>query len=323
MAKEKYPTTTEHNVVCLWHANCMDGLIAAALTHRFFKGAVECVAVRYNEAPPVELMKGKHVYLVDFTYPVEVLEDHIAEMKSLTIIDHHQDATAPWIGTFQLKKFNNLNVYFNNERAGGMLTWDFFFGGLDFDYAAPCKAPMLVQYAQDYDLWTKKMPNTDEIQNGLRYRFPPHQAALAELADFLFNATSHDIEALRDIGTVIQNQERIMAESLIRRTLQFTSFLDYENIPVVQMPAELANQAGEMIYTRYPDAPFVVLFEDNYKYKSRKYSFRSRREGGANVSYIASRLGGKGHYNSSGATVDLELNFDPQEIFPAVALNVA
>jgi len=309
MSKEKYPTSTPHNVVCLWHANCMDGLIAAALTYRFFQGNVECVAARYNEPPPLELMKGKHVYLVDFTYPVEVLQDHIDSFASLTILDHHKDAVAPWIDPTIQSEFKNLMVFFDNAKSGAMLTWDFFFGN-GSQTVQETRAPILIRYAQEYDLWTKGLPLTDEVQSAMRFYYPPHEANLGAFADFLMLATDRTVDDLQRTGSIIQQQERVMAESMIRRGLHFTKFLDYESIPVCYMPAELVNQAGEIIYTRYPEVPFVVLFEDNYKYQSRKYSFRSRRNGGANVSQIASRLGGKGHYNSAGATVDIDRVFE-------------
>jgi oligoribonuclease NrnB/cAMP/cGMP phosphodiesterase (DHH superfamily) len=289
----------------------MDGLISAALMHHHFKGQVECLPVRYNEDPPLELMKGKHVYLVDFTYPVEALQDHIESMASLTVIDHHQDAMTPWVGAAALGEFKDTTVFFDNNRSGAALVWFYLQHqlGQTLGEGTP---PLLVQYAQEYDLWTKGLPMTDEVQSALRFNFPPHQANLEELADYLINAGPAEIEKLKFTGAIIQQQEKTMAESLIRRGLHFTKFLDYENIPVCAMPAELANQAGEIIYNRYPDAPFVVLFEDNYKHKSRKYSFRSRRDGGANVSQIAARIGGKGHYNSSGAVVDLELIFEQE-----------
>lgn len=310
MTNKEQPTTTSHDSVCLWHANCMDGQIAAALMYRFLDGKVECLAVRYNEAPPLELMKDKNVYLVDFTYPVDVLKDHIGSMKSLTIIDHHEDAMKPWLGSALLGEFPELTVFFNNERSGASLVWEFFSLKVNGGPVGPL--PKLVEYAQEYDLWTKRLPMTDEVQSALRFHFPPHEARLADLANFIRIADNMDIAELQKTGTVIQRQEKTMAESMIRRGLHFTKFLDYDNIPVCAMPAELANQAGEIIYTRYPDAPFVVLFEDNYKHKTRKYSFRSRRDGGANVSRIAARIGGKGHYNSSGAVVDLELVFEQE-----------
>jgi oligoribonuclease NrnB/cAMP/cGMP phosphodiesterase (DHH superfamily) len=293
----------------------MDGLIAAALTHRFFKGNVECVPVRYNEAPPLKLVRDKHVYLVDFTYPPEELLPHLDTMKSLNVIDHHDDAMKPW----RQLDWNNdtalekLYVKFDNKKSGAMLVWDFFFGN-GASTIEETQPPLLVRYAQAYDLWTKELAMTDEVQSALRYSFPPHKAQLEELADFLCTATHDAIEKLKAIGSIIVSQEQNIAESLIKRNLYFTNFLDYEGIPVCFMPAEFVNMAGEIIYTRYPEVPFVVLFEDNYARQSRKYSFRSRRDGGANVSQIAARIGGKGHENSSGATVDLALVFEQLEI---------
>jgi oligoribonuclease NrnB/cAMP/cGMP phosphodiesterase (DHH superfamily) len=323
MSKEKFPTSTEHPNVCLWHANCMDGQIAAALMHRFFRGKIECVAVRYNEPPPLELMRGKHVYLVDFTYPVDVLLPHLDSMASLNILDHHKDAMADWQRLWTTAdsppevNLEKLYVKFDNDKSGAMLVWDFTFG-VGGDHPLALSVPKLVRYAQAYDLWTKELHMTDEVQSALRYNYPPHLAKLDELASFLFLANEADIEELKDTGKIILDQERVLAESLIRRSLRFETFLGYENVAVCQMPAELVNQAGEMIYTRHPEVPFVVLFEDNYKHQSRKYSFRSHRDLGMNVSKVAAMLGGKGHKNSAGATVNLALVFEAEAMFDIV-----
>lgn len=293
--------------LCLWHANCMDGQISAAIVHLFFQGNVECVAIQYKDPLPLDKMKDRHVYLVDFTFPPEVILPHLDTMASLTVIDHHEDAMLPWIAHCEKGRPQKLQIVYDIRRSGAGLVWQHF-----FDCPGASRStdmPLVVQYAQEYDLWTKDLPNTDEVQSGLRYTFPPREAHLAALADFMVKAGPEEIEELRKIGSVITRQEMIMVESFVKRHLMLRDFLEYKNVPVCHMPAELANQAGELLYNRYPDAPFVVLFEDNYNFKTRKYSFRSRRGTGLNVSAIAARFGGKGHFNSSGAIVDLPLTF--------------
>lgn len=296
-------------VVCLYHANCMDGLISAAIVNLFYHGAVECVPVHYKDPVPVETIRDRHVYLVDFTFEPQELEPHFPLMRSLTIIDHHKDAMAAWVDLDNERKYPTefLKVVYDAKRSGAGLVWKFFF-------AAPGNSrttdmPILIQYAQEYDLWTKTLPNVDEVQSGLRYTFPPRHAALAALGDFLVKAGDEEVEEMRKIGTVVLRQEMTMVEDFVKRHLMVRDFLEYENIPVCHMPAELANQAGELLYNRYPDAPFVVLFEDNYNSGSRKYSFRSKKGVGIDVSAIAMRFGGKGHENSSGATVKRDFLF--------------
>lgn len=283
--------------LCLYHANCTDGLISAAIVHRFFKGAVECVAIHYRDPVPVEKMRGRHVFMVDFAFELHEMLPHMDVPKKLTIIDHHYDNMVPWVA-LDNQSYQNLEVVFDNSRSGAGLTWDYFFGG---------EKPLIVRYAQEYDLWTKGFPDTDQVQSGLRFTYPPHEANLSGLADFLVAADATDIAALKKIGDVVFKRDLIQAEALIKRHLQITTFLEYENIPVCAAPPELANQVGELLYTRFPSAPFVVMFEDNYAHNTRKYSFRSRREGGADVSAIAQQLGGKGHVNSSGALVPCKL----------------
>lgn len=297
------------SVVCLYHANCMDGLISAAIVNLFFHGAVECVPIHYKDEVPVDLMVGRHVYMVDFTFEPEEILPHLGKMRNLTVIDHHHDAMAPWVALAEAKTYptDQLKVVYNGKRSGAGLVWQYFFGAPG--HSRSSDMPILIQYAQEYDLRTKLLPDTDEVQSGLRYNFPPRDAALAALGDFLLKGGPEEVEELRRIGTVILRQEMIMVEAFIKRHLMVRDFLEYKNIPVCYMPVELANQAGEVLHTRFVDAPFVVLFEDNYQDGTRKYSFRSRKDGDIDVSAIAQRFGGKGHFDSSGATVKRELLF--------------
>lgn len=294
-------------VLCLWHANCMDGLISAALVHLFFKGNVECLAVKYGDAVPVDLMTGRHVYFVDFTFPPEQVLPHLDLVRSLTVIDHHEDAMKPWVELAQNSPPEKLAVVYDIARSGGGLVWRHFFGVEGHNRAADM--PIVIQYAQEYDLSTKTFHNTDEVQSGLRFHFPPHESPLAPLADFLIKAGPEEIVELQQVGIIILAQEKKQAAAFIERHLVMQEFLGHANVPVCYMPAELANPASELIYDIHPNAPFVVLFEDNYKFGTRKYSFRSRRGVGENVSAIALRLGGNGHRHSAGATVDRNVAF--------------
>lgn len=296
---EQINTPNHSDVICLYHANCFDGLLAAAIAHHRFKGAGEYIAVRYQEEPPLEKMKDKHVYLLDFTYPTEVLLQHVNTFRSLTVIDHHEDAVKPWLPydwADNVHGIDNVSVMFDNRESGATLTWSAF-------NPPNAAMPELVEYAREYDIWTKRLPMTDEVQSAMRSRFQPHKAQFESLMNFVLTADGRTIHMLQEEGKVILEPERNIARGLIKRHLQFLDLWGYQNVAVCMMPAELVNLAGEMIYTEYPDTPFVAMYEDNLVKMTRKYSFRSRRDGGANVSKVAAILGGKGHYNSAGAMI--------------------
>ncbi len=288
------------SIICLYHANCMDGLTAAAIVYRFFKGAAEFKAVSYGDKVPLDEMYGKHVYFVDFTFPPEEVMPYIDQFKTLTVIDHHHDAMVPWVDINLLggqDKSENLTVIYSPHRSGATMVWEFFYSTVD--------APLLVWYMQEYDLWTKELPKTDEVTAALRFRYPPKQANLKELSEFLVTKKDEDINELIKIGSYIVHKEKELGEALMNRLTTLADVLGYKGIPVCPVPPELVNVVGEMLYIRYPDAAFVIMYEDCHKHGSRKYSFRSRRNGGEDVSMIAKQFGGKGHYHSSGAKVTL------------------
>lgn len=288
----------------------MDGLAAAALLHAFFlKEAKELgmdlpepvmLAVRYDQPMPLEQMQGKAVYLVDFSYPPEQILRHIDEFESLAVIDHHYLAMKPWL---PISEYNieGLFILFDNKKSGAMLTWDTFWQSALI--GEQTEAPLFIQYLQEYDLWTKKFADTDVVQSGLRYIFPPKQKNYTGLAAVLLDRATSLMGEVCRIGTIILKQEKMLGEALANRLHYLGGMYEFEGVVFCSIPPELVNIAGEYLYTKYPDAPFVAMYEDNHGTGRRKYSFRSRRNGGADVAEIAARMGGKGHTNSAGAVV--------------------
>ena len=59
---------------CLYHKNCVDGTSAAAIVYEQFKDDCQYVSCNYGDKMPI-FEGGDHVYIVDFSFPREQLEN--------------------------------------------------------------------------------------------------------------------------------------------------------------------------------------------------------------------------------------------------------
>lgn len=150
------------------HGPCMDGAGAALAAYMKFGEDAEYRAAQYGDPPPTsDEVRGREVYIVDFSYPRADLERiHATIIKNvqivggqgtedlggkLVVLDHHKTAKADLEGldfcTFDMNK------------SGAMLAWEHFHPGT--------KVPKLIQYIQDRDIWTWNLPDSHAVSAAL------------------------------------------------------------------------------------------------------------------------------------------------------------
>lgn len=128
----------------LYHANCPDGFCAAWVC-RLAMPDCECIPVMYGQEPPD--VNRREVFIVDFSYPRNVLERMNREADSLVVLDHHKTAQADLEGL--------PYCHFDMNKSGGRLAWEHFFPGKE--------SPWLVDYTEARDLWTFHLPFSREV----------------------------------------------------------------------------------------------------------------------------------------------------------------
>jgi uncharacterized protein len=166
----------------------------------------------------------------------------------------------------------------DHHKSGAMMAFDHFMPGAT-------KGRDFITYIQDRDLWLKKMPGTEEFTMALRSY--PQDLAMWET---FFNEGPM---RLLEEGLGILRYYRQLVEAA--KKLAFPATIDGVLVPVCNSTFALASDvAGELAEGK----PFAAVFyetPDGYV-----YSLRSRGEGGADVSAIASKFGGGGHKNAAG-----------------------
>ena len=261
----------------IYHANCPDGFGAAVAAYCHFRKGDDClcdfVAASFGQPPP-EVMQ-RQVYIVDFSYKRPVLEAMCRAAQSVTILDHHISAEQDLAGLEA--EHANLQVVFDMEKSGAVLTWEFF-------HRTP--PPRLLLHIQDRDLWRFALEGTNDVYAALLAR-PFEFRAWAGLID-----AGELPAALFVEGEAINRYRREMIA--VHRDKAVIGSIDGCQVPVVNCYDEIASDLlGELAL----DHPFAAGYQDQGTL--RKWSLRSSATG-ADVAEIAKRFGGGGHQHAAG-----------------------
>ncbi|HBN6266185.1 TPA: hypothetical protein L3N15_004166 [Vibrio parahaemolyticus] len=269
------------NVICIYHANCCDGMGAAWVVNAMLSNEanIEFIPDSYQEEPPE--VKGKELILVDFSYKRPVMEKLAQEAVRVTVIDHHKSAE---LELGPLLEQGIIDGCFDMDKSGAMLAWEWFVGE-----AAP--APDLIKHIQDRDLWKFELEGTREIQAAL-YSYPME----FDVWDRLMNTP---VSKLYAEGVAIDRAHKKNVKGLVDFCAYRQTIAGYD-VPVLNCNYMFASDAGHDLAI---NEPFSATYYDTEEF--RKYSLRSSRDGGIDVSAIAEQFGGGGHKHAAGFKIAL------------------
>jgi hypothetical protein len=80
------------NPLIVHHGSCPDGFGSAWWLARNLDGRPVFHEGFYGQDPPWDLVAGRDVWIVDFSYPGHQLDEIARVCKSLIVFDHHQSA---------------------------------------------------------------------------------------------------------------------------------------------------------------------------------------------------------------------------------------
>lgn len=285
--------------IVIYHDKCMDGFTAAWAVWKRWGDAPAYVARNYGMAPDVDC-KGKHVLIVDFSFPQEELRGLAMDgAASVIILDHHKTAAAD-LALFQIERDGKaafverteileaidyvgpIIAMFDMERSGAGMAWDFCHG--------PAERPMLVNLVEDRDLWRFELGDASKLLHLALTSGPANftrwDEAEADIDDFVSRGQA--IAAYRDqlVGEIVQRAACVV--------------IDGKYGIGVDCPYGLASDVGHRLLHDWPDAEFaaaIVRGEQTISYSLRSNDLR------ADVSAIAKKFGGGGHRNAAGFKV--------------------
>lgn len=275
----------------IYHGHCRDGFCSAWVASRFLEDA-EFFPADYGTEPPLALIEGRDVYVVDFSYPRPQMVAITAYSKSLTVLDHHKTAEADLKG-FEAESRElgrDVTVVFDMERSGAGITWDWLTAReRPGQYVT---RPWLVNYVEDRDLW--------------RFNYLDSEAVNAYIATLPFEfsewskADALGLDEVVQRGEIAQAKTRQYIRECLAANAQLVEF-DGETVPLVNAPQVDISELVRELLDQTDDAPFALGF---WQRGDGKFAYSLRSNEGFDVSEVALRYGGGGHAQAAGFVSD-------------------
>lgn len=285
--------------IVVYHDKCMDGFTAAWAIWQRWGDQPEYVARNYGMEPKLDC-SGRHVLIVDFSFPEDDLRGLIMDgAKSVLVLDHHKTAAAD-LAPFQLERdgfpgfadgesieeaievCGPILAIFDMERSGAGLAWDFAHGEGD--------RPQLVNLVEDRDLWRFDWGDASKF---LHLALTSGEATFAR-----WNDADENLDSFIDRGQAIAAYRDSLVDEIVERAAVLK--IDGEQGIAVDCPYGLASDVGHRLLAEWPDASFAAAIVRGEH--SISYSLRSRDDR-ADVSILAKKFGGGGHRNAAGFKV--------------------
>lgn len=264
----------------LYHKNCADGFTAAWCAVRGFE-ACDLYPATHGNNPPS--LRGRHVYMLDFSYKESVMRILAEEAESITILDHHKTAEAEMAQLNHVNKPNNVHCIFDMNKSGAQLAWEFFC----HDEGS---APWLVRFVEDNDLGRWAFNETRDVLSSI-YSYD----YTMENWDMLFHTCESEVRLQNLIAegvAISRKQDKDIRELLA--VFQVTGNIGGYEVPMANMPYTFSTQAGRLMALGKPFSAVWYATKNGVEYSLRSI------DGAIDVSEIAKIYGGGGHARAAG-----------------------
>ena len=161
----------------IYHANCTDGFGAAFAAWLKLGDEAEYRACHYNQEcfQDGETVHNREVYILDFSFPRDIMNWLFRDAKRVVWLDHHKTAFEMWCGGYRrgdryqaipLGGADPLKHYIilDDNFSGAYLAWEYFHPGTE--------VPMLIQHIDDRDRWQFKLDGSKELHAALASHKP-------------------------------------------------------------------------------------------------------------------------------------------------------
>lgn len=291
----------------IYHAGCMDGLAAACaiyggLVHNGIasKDDIESYYAVYGRELPYEKLRGCHVYIVDFSVPLEAMLK-IAELAlGVEWIDHHAGALPLVEGLEALvaspgRDPADVEFHFDTEHSGAYLAWYAV-----NKYTCVTRPPAVIRYVEDRDLWRHRLPNSREINAALWLRYDVTRVRPEDIWEQFLNLDT-ELGKLAEEGKLLLKLRDQHVGRQVRqayRTDLFRGKFPDLNIWAVNTDSDIS-EVGEAV-CREHGADIAVVYNVR---KNGDVLCSLRSANGTNCIPIAEAYGGGGHPAAAGCTL--------------------
>lgn len=268
----------DRTALVIYHHPCLDGFTAAWAAKQAMGNTAEYVPGIYNNDGTLPDVDNRIVYLVDFSYPKDVMLELARRANTVIVLDHHLSAQKE---LEPLLDDGTIEGEFDMERSGAMMTWNWFFPDRD--------PPKFIEYVQDRDLWRKELPLCEEVNMAMfsyEYTFENWD-----------QISARSIDDLKKDGVAIWRKHIKDVHELIEQ-VQYMTIAGFANVPTVNANYFYGSDLCSILCENKPFAAYYwINSEGEYV-----FGLRSNKdfEGVIDVSTVAKGFGGGGHANAAG-----------------------
>jgi hypothetical protein len=273
---------------CFFHAGCPDGFGAAWAVWRAWGAEGSYVPRGHDDTLEPADHVGELLVFVDIAPPIRLLPDLAGAAARVVVLDHHvsaRDLYARDPGAARVAATGHHLVHFDLQHSGAILAWNHFH--------PETPPPELLRYVEDQDLWSWKLPRSEEV-NATIGSYPRDFGTWEELAARPIEELSAEgepiVRAIRiDVGRALETAQPIRIGDRLAEAVN-----SRHNRALIGH--ELAKRAAF-------DPPWGVV----YRIAGDRVDVSLYSVGDLDVSKIAEEYGGGGHRNASGFSVPLRV----------------
>ena len=272
------------------HHDDSDGFASALAAYVAFGDKAKYIAVQYGQAfPDIELTSDAQIFILDFSYKREILEDVKSKVKTLIVLDHHLTSKADLEGLDY--------AIFDLNKSGATLAWYYFIESKG--------VPYLIELVEDRDLWKFNLSDSKAFEAGIKST--GNSRNINFWYQLLINAEMFDDVLIK--GTILYKNEQKYIESLVKRN-KF-KIINYKGLKASLMnTVHLISDTAEALYSaKELDLDFALSYFISEE-GDVVFSFRSSKDKQVNVGELAKELGGGGHFNAAGVKMNLQTGLE-------------
>lgn len=278
---------------CFYHRIDFDGICSGEIVRLKYP---DCRLIGIDYADNIEaiieqanIQPKESIFIVDFSFPREILLDLLEKECQIIWIDHHIAA----IEKFQKNPVDNIQGIQINGTGACELVWKYLYPNEE--------VPKPVKLLADYDIWNHKNPRVLSFQYGLRILNPNQY-----IWQRLFSNSFSFISQITKTGEDIIQYESIQAQ-------RYCEEFAFEAILLSKYRAICVNRGftNSLFFKSVYDPEKHDLMMSFIRTKDKKYrvSFYSEN---ISCKEIAVFLGGGGHEQAAGAMVlDIDVILNP------------
>lgn len=272
-----------------------DGRCAAAITLKKLKQeedplAVVLVPAVYNKAGEISDGVGENddVFIVDFSFPLELMRHIVKKAKSVTWIDHHKSA----VDAISKSELSDLPGARDTKIAACLIAWKYFFPDEP--------VPRAVQYIADRDAWIWEFGlRTAQFHYGLSLDNTdprsPNWLALLQPTGSVSHIVADGAVVLKALGQRFRE---------LRDAVAFETEVDGHSVRAMNV-AIAGSAAFGAAGWETGALPNDVEICCQYYYNGEVFTVSLYSpKGGVDVSEICKKRGGGGHANAAGFTAE-------------------